>query len=136
MSDHDHEQSASDTFDLIRRGGVNLLVSSQARLIEAKELLDRGDFTGAGQATASAFSKIEALSTAQEALASMADKHVVRVKDVRPGMVLPDVGPIEAVGPCVCSAENCKKVSLTIAGETQVFYGEQEMLVQLPPSGD
>lgn len=130
--EHDLRKTATETFEQINRGGVNLLVAAQGRLIEAKQALEEGRFVDAGSATASAFAKIEALSTAESALGGMADRLIVKVKDVTVGMILPEVGPIEAINSCSCSVQSCQKIELTIHGESQRFTGDQEMLVQLP----
>lgn len=132
----DHEaRTATDTFEEIRQGGRNLLVAAQGRLIEAKQALEEGRFVAAASATASAFTKIDALADAQKALGEMSSRVIVKVKDVTEGMVIPEVGPIENVGPCACGADGCQKVELTIHGETQRFLGDQEMLIQLPSGG-
>lgn len=123
--------SATMALDGIRIGGGHVLLLAHQRLNEIRDALTQGRFDQAAEAATVLVGKIGQLAQAQVTLGLLADNNLVRVGDLRVGMVVPGVGPITEVGPCPgCGRENCGQVAFTVGGTEMVMEAHIEMIVE------
>lgn len=87
--------SASAKLDEVRSGSQMVLALALARLSEAQELLGQGRFIEAGQAVHEAQNRVSALANAESLLATFDGMALKQAKDLGPGDVLYNIGPIE-----------------------------------------
>lgn len=126
-------ETAADALDQIRVGGGHLLLTAHQRINEVRDALNAGHFTKAVEACNGLMQKVAQLAQAQAAMGLLADNTLVRVGELREGMIVPGVGPITDIGPCPnCGSESCDHVSFTVAGQVMAMDRNIEMVVELP----
>lgn len=129
--DHMTDPGITAALEQIERGGRHLVTITRKRVAEVLDALDAGDFALAADTLGEARNTIVPLAQAQKGIA-VADADLVAVSDMRPGMLVVDVGRVDAVEPQeVCGHVNCDgHVKLTVAGQEMVLGAKQEMFVK------
>lgn len=132
--EHEHvgfDQGAYETLDRIARGGRHTLTLVRRRLAETMDALDAGDFRRALNVCAEAQQAIGPLATAQTYIAIADDAELVKAADLKPGMVIVDLGSVGEVDVRDCGAARCSgHVDIKIGEHEMSFGAEQELYVQ------
>lgn len=124
--------TAADALDQIRTGGSHLLLIANQRVNEVRTALEKGQFGEAMEACNALLQKLAQLSQAQTAMGLLAQNTLMRVGELRNGMVLPGIGPISDVGGCPnCGRDTCPHTSFTVEGQTMVLDRDLEVVVEL-----
>lgn len=119
MGEFPGHDSASETLHHIERGGHHLLMVTRRRIGAFLDELDKGEFRSAMEELDGARASLLPLAQAEATMAIASTSSLVPVRDLRPGMVLTDVGEITSVeAQDQCGNQRC-------SGHVQIIVGEQ-----------
>lgn len=124
-------KSAATALDGIRSGGGHVLILAHQRLNEVRDHLTAGRFDRAMESANALREKVGQLAQAQVSMGLLADNALIKVSELKEGMIVPGAGPVTEIGPCPgCGQEGCGKVSFTVAEQVLVLDGELEIVVE------
>lgn len=106
-----------DMFEKVAMGGRILANIATARLRDALDAVEAGDFDAAYDRTTEAMAKLGPLVQAQNTIAVMAEGNVVRARDVSEGMTLAGMGVVTAKETEECPGRDHGHVKLSFEGE-------------------
>lgn len=118
---------AAEAFERIAKGASYVAMIVRARMSEAQDALDRGDFTEAHRRLSEAHTKLHSLMTAQGELGVFNEEsRVVRAHQLDEGDTLLNMGRITTK-----TEDEDEVVSVLLEdGSTKRFHREQELIVQ------
>lgn len=120
MDDHGHfpgDEGATRTLDRIGAGARHLIIITRQRIADALNELDDGDFRGVSASLAAAAQVVGPLAHA-ESYVAVADAELMDTRDLRPGMVIVDLGEVTDVSVENCGLDRCE-------GHVKINFGEQ-----------
>jgi hypothetical protein len=94
---HLDENSASKTFDHIRAGSQNLLLTLRGKLVDIQGHLEKGEFQAAQQHARRFGELLEPLAMAEQVLGFMGQGRIISAENIETGMVLLNIGRITGI---------------------------------------
>lgn len=122
-----------ERLDKIREGGELAAELAKARMREAVEAIDEGEFVDAARYLHEASVKLDMLAYAQGGLAVLSDMYIARAEQLSEGDRVKDLGVVVST-----DAESCESCGeghrhfRFANGEEAVIPGRQELLVHKP----
>lgn len=123
--------TATATLDQIGLGGSQLILITNQRLADVRSAIECGNFIEALEAAQAACAHLGPLASAQATIGVLAQNAVVRVADLEEGTVVPGLGEVKDIGPCIdCGKPGCHKVGLTIGDHSFSLDRDVEIIVE------
>lgn len=132
-----HDDGAVKALRSIESGGHHLLMLARRRVGELLNELDEGDFREAHSTAQALASTLTPLASAQAYIAIADGSKLMAARDLRPGMVLTDLGEITEHHMTECAIERCRgHVKLKIGEHDVEYSGDVELYVDVSESSE